>query len=29
MKEFYLNGNAAFFFCFFGLIYSVWLHLTE
>ena len=29
MKEFYLNGNAAFFFLFGILIYSAWLHLTE
>jgi hypothetical protein len=29
MKEFYLNGNAAFFYCFGLLIYSFWLHLTE
>jgi hypothetical protein len=29
MKEFYLNGNAAFFFLFGIFIYSLWLHLTE
>jgi len=29
MKHFLETGNALFFFSFFILIYSVWLHLTE
>jgi hypothetical protein len=29
MKHFLESGNALFFFSFFILIYSAWLHLTE
>jgi hypothetical protein len=29
VKEFYLNGNAAFFFLFALFGYSLWLHITK
>jgi hypothetical protein len=28
MKDFFLNGNAAFFYCLGLFIYSMWLHVT-